>query len=156
MFAVVRIKGNVDVRREMKDTFKMLRLDAPNNCILCPESKEWKGMIEKVKDCVTYGEIDKQTLVALLQKRLRGPSDKRVDEKMLKELTKSKYESFEKIADDLIANKVRLKNFEKKNLKPFFRLTPPSKGFKSVKLHWPKGDLGYRGKEINELLKRMI
>jgi len=154
MFAVVRIKGNVDVRREMKDTFKMLHIKAPNNCIVCQEGKEWKGMIEKVKHWVTYGEIDKQTLVALLQKRLHGTSDKKVDEKMLKELTMSKYENFEKFADDLIANKIKMKDFEK--IKLFFRLTPPSKGFKSVKKHYPRGDLGYRGKEINELLERMM
>jgi large subunit ribosomal protein L30 len=36
-------------------------------------------------------------------------------------------------------------------------LTPPSKGFrKSIKQHYPDGELGYRGKEINVLLKRMI
>lgn len=138
----------------MKDTFKMLHIESPNNCIVCPEGSEWKGMIEKVKDWVTYGEIDKQTFVALLQKRLRGTADKKVDVKMLKELTKSKYDSFEKFADDIIANKVKMKDFEK--IKLFFRLTPPSKGFKSVKKHYPKGDLGYRGKEINELLERMM
>jgi len=37
-----------------------------------------------------------------------------------------------------------------------FRLRPPRKGYRSVRLPWPKGDLGYRGKAINELLKRMI
>jgi len=154
MFAVVRIRGSVDVRRETKDTFSMLHLRAPNNCIVCPETKDWKGMIEKIKDWVTYGEIDKQTLAALLQKRLHGPNDKKVDVKMLKELTASKYDSFEKFADDLIANKVKMKNFEK--IKLFFRLTPPSKGLKSVKEHYPRGDLGYRGKEINKLLERMM
>jgi len=54
----------------------------------------------------------------------------------------------------LIGGKIKLKDLEK--IEPVFRLTPPSKGFKSIKEHYPKGDLGYRGKEINELLKRMI
>lgn len=36
------------------------------------------------------------------------------------------------------------------------RLRPPIKGFKSTKTRWPKGDLGYRGDKINELIKRMI
>jgi large subunit ribosomal protein L30 len=35
-------------------------------------------------------------------------------------------------------------------------LKPPAKGFKAIKSHWPKGDLGYRGDKINELIKRMI
>lgn len=36
------------------------------------------------------------------------------------------------------------------------RLHPPSKGYRSVKKHFPKGDLGYRGDKINELLGRMV
>jgi len=40
-------------------------------------------------------------------------------------------------------------------LKPF-RLHPPRKGYRNIKLPYPEGALGYRGKEINELLRRMI
>lgn len=35
-------------------------------------------------------------------------------------------------------------------------LKPPKGGFKSKKLHYPKGDLGYRGEKINDLIKRMM
>jgi large subunit ribosomal protein L30 len=75
-----------------------------------------------------------------------------VDEKLLKEITS--FNSFEEFADALLSGKCEVKDFKK--LKPVFRLTPPSKGFKSVKEAYPKGDLGYRGKEINELMGRMI
>ena len=107
---------------------------------------------DKAKDYLTYGEIDKEILVAMLKKRLKLKGNDKLDEKKLKEITK--FDSFEKFADDLFAGKVKLKDFAQ--LKPVFRLTPPSKGLKSVNEHYPKGDLGYRGKEINELLKRMI
>jgi large subunit ribosomal protein L30 len=152
MFAVVRIRGSVGLRKEVKDTLKMLRLNSPNSCVIIPETKDYKGMLEVVKDCVTWGEIDKETLVELLKKRLRLRENKRVDEKILKEVTD--FDSFEIFAEEILAGRAKLKDFEK--LQPFFRLTPPSKGFKSVKEHWPKGDLGYRGREINELLRRMI
>ncbi|MCX6818998.1 MAG: uL30 family ribosomal protein [Candidatus Aenigmarchaeota archaeon] len=36
------------------------------------------------------------------------------------------------------------------------KLKPPKGGLKSVRRFYPKGDLGYRGKEINELIKKMI
>ena len=36
------------------------------------------------------------------------------------------------------------------------RLKPPKTGFKSTRIFYPKGDLGYRGKEINKLLKKMM
>jgi ribosomal protein L30/L7E len=40
--------------------------------------------------------------------------------------------------------------------KKIINLKPPSKGFRSVKQPYPKGDTGYRGKEINQLIKRMV
>ena len=36
------------------------------------------------------------------------------------------------------------------------RLSPPSKGYKSAKAHYPKGSLGYMGEKVNGLLERMI
>lgn len=152
MFAVIRIRGSAGVRKELKDTLKMLRLEAANNCVLLPETEDYKGMLQKVRSVVTWGEIDKNTAIAMLKKRMRLSGDKRVDEKVLKEITG--FDSFEKFADALISGKIKIKDLEQ--IKPVFRLTPPSKGFKSVKEFYPAGDLGYRGKEINELLKRMI
>ncbi len=34
-------------------------------------------------------------------------------------------------------------------------LKPPKGGFKSIRRHYPKGDLGYRGKDIIKLVERM-
>lgn len=152
MFAIIRIRGLVGMKREIEDTLKMLRLNAVNNCVIVSEAAEYKGMLKKVKDWITWGEIEKETLVAMLKKRLRLIGNKRVEEKVLKEITD--FDKFENFADELLAGRIKLKDFEK--LQPVFRLTPPSKGFKSIREPYPKGDLGYRGKEINELLERMI
>jgi len=35
------------------------------------------------------------------------------------------------------------------------RLHPPRGGFKATKLQFPKGDAGYRGEKINELILKM-
>jgi len=154
VFAVVRIRGSVGVPKRIEDTLKLLRLKRRYWCNILPENDSIKGMLEKVKDFVTYGEIDKETLVHLLRKRLRmkGNGNKKVSEADLKKVTG--FNSFEEFADALLSGKVKLKQYEA--LFPYFRLRPPSKGLKSIKEHWPKGDLGYRGKEINELLRRMI
>lgn len=152
MFAVVRIRSTAGVRKEIDDTLKMLRLNDVNNCVLVPETEDYKGMIKKVKDFVTWGEVDRDVLTKMLEKRLKLLGNRKVDEKILKEITN--FDNFEKFAEALLVSKIKLKDFGK--IKPFFSLTPPSKGFKSIKEHYPKGDLGYRGKEINELLERMI
>ncbi len=152
MFAVVRVSGKMNLNRAARDTLKMLRLDYTHNCIILPETPTFKGMINKVKDHVAYGEIDKQTLVELLRKRMRAVNDEKVDESKLKEMTG--HNSHGELADALMGGKVTLSAL--KNVKPILRLASPSKGFKAIKSHYPEGDLGYRGKEINELLERMM
>lgn len=152
MFAVIRIRGRVGVRRDIEDTLKMLKISAVNNCVILPETPEYNGMVEKTRDFITWGEITKETLVMMLKKRLKLKGNKKTDENTLKKITGS--DSFENFADSLLQGKSKIKNFEE--FQPLFRLTPPSKGFKSTKEQYPKGDLGYRGKEINELLERMI
>lgn len=152
MFAVIRIRGTVEISKKIKDTLKMLRLERVNNCVILEENPSFKGMLQKVKDFITWGEVEKDILVKMFKKRLRLKGKKRIDEKVLKEVTG--FNSFEEFVDALAEGRVKLRDYEK--IDPVFRLTPPSKGFKSVKEYWPKGDLGYRGKEINELLERMI
>ena len=55
-----------------------------------------------------------------------------------------------------LASKIMSDGVMEAGIMPVFRLNPPSKGYKSVRKFFPKGDLGYRGEKINELLKRMI
>ena len=152
LYAVVRLRGSARVRKSIQDTLKLLRLHRANHCVLVPNTPSFLGMLKKAKDFITYGEIKKETLVKLLKARLRLVGNKKVSEEELAKITG--FKSFEEFADALLAGKVKLTDF--KELKPVFRLNPPVKGLKSVKKHYPKGDLGYRGEAINELLERMI
>lgn len=141
MYAVIRLKGLVKIREDFRDTLKMLRLNRKMHCVLLKEGDIEKGMLQKVKDRVTWGEIDDTILKLLIEKRGRKPGNKRLTQQEAEDAF-NKIKSEQKFPDIMI---------------PVFRLTPPSKGFKhSIKQHYPKGEQGYRGKEINELLKRMI
>lgn len=111
--AVVRVRGLVKIRKDFVDTLKMLNLNQKNHCIIMENTPVNLGMIKKVKDFVTWGEVNEET-IALLESRKK--------------------------------NKV-------------YTLQPPKKGFgrKGIKMPFNKsGGLGYRGKKINELLKRMV
>jgi len=151
MFAIVRIRGSVGVRDDIEDTLDMLGLNTINSCVLVPENDDYKGMVEKVKDFVTFGKINLDTLLMMVKKRGRLIGDKKLTEENVKELG---FKSIEEMAKSVFEGKIKIKDIPK--LKPVFRLTPPSKGYKSVKQHYPKGDLGKRGEKINELLERMI
>jgi large subunit ribosomal protein L30 len=109
-------------------------------------------MLKKAKDFITYGPLNKKTLVELLKKRGKTIGDKPLNEKNLKEITK--FKDFDDFADNLIKEKVKIKDFKK--IKPIFRLNPPKKGFKSTRISYPKGDLGFRKDGVDKLLERMI
>jgi large subunit ribosomal protein L30 len=94
-------------------------------------------MIEKVKHYVSFGEIEKETLIKLLKARAQ-----RVDKKQFKA---------EEVAEELISGK----SLNELGFKPFFRLHPPRKGIRSKILAKDGGVLGHN-KEINKLVERML
>ncbi|MCS7123411.1 MAG: 50S ribosomal protein L30 [Candidatus Aenigmarchaeota archaeon] len=153
MIAAIKIRSDIGASRKVRDTLRLLKLEKINNCVIMQNSKSILGMLNVVKDYVTYGEIDKETLIELLSKKLRTVDNKAVDEKTLKELTN--YDNFNNFAEDLLNGKISFKELGTK-FKKVFKLRPPKGGFKSIKKHYPEGDLGYRGKEINSLLKKMF
>lgn len=141
MFAVIRIRGTVRTKKEMKDAFRMINLEKKHRCVLVPEKPEFIGMILKIKDFVTWGNISEEILSELVRKRARTLHNEKIDETKVGEVLK----------------KINEGKAGEAGLKPYFRLSPPRKGFKrSLKQHYPRGALGDRGKDINELLKRMI
>ena len=83
----------------------MLRLKAPNHCAIVAETESYKGMLRVVKDACTWGEIEKDTLMELLRRRLRLKGNKRLDEKTLKEITG--FNGYEELAEALLQGKVR-------------------------------------------------
>lgn len=151
-YAVVRVRGSVGVRRDIADTLKMLRLHRVNHCVVVPE-ETFKGMIQKAKDYVTYGEINKETLIKLILKRGRLSGNRRVDEEKIKELMDL---SVEELSEKILNGEIKLKDTP---LKPVFRLHPPRKGYDKAGIKKPfsvGGALGYRGEKINDLLEKMM
>ena len=138
--AVVRVRGSIHMRGEVKDTLNLLRLYRQNYCVVIDNNPSFLGMVNKVKDYVTYGELDDKTYKLLVEKRGAGYKGREEDRK-----GKIKYDKFVVV--------------DGKKIKPFFRLNPPQRGFgrKGIKVSFKAhGALGYRGEKINELLKRMI
>jgi large subunit ribosomal protein L30 len=149
---VIRIRGIINVSQREKDTMKFLRVDRNNYASLIDDRPDYKGMLQKAKDWITWGEADVETVKEMLIKRGRATGDVKLTEELVKELG---YEGFEDLAQKLVNCEVSINQIE--GLKPFFRMHPPKKGFKkSVKRPYKsKGELGYRGEAINELAKRM-
>lgn len=138
MIAVIRIKGQVGLRKEIKETLDRLRIRRKYACVVLKDSKENLGMIQKVKDFVAFGEINKETLEALIEKRAKTTEKKKIDAK--------------KIVDEILKGTP----MEKLALKPFFRLHPPRGGVKTKLPFSVGGVLGNHKEKINELIMRML
>ena len=80
-YAVIRVRGIVNVRSEINDTLKMLRLNRVNHCVILPEMKSYAGMLQKAKDYITWGEIMPETLAKMIHSRGRLIGDKKISDK---------------------------------------------------------------------------
>lgn len=113
---ILRLRGKTGIKKEINDTFKMLNLLNKNHCVIVEDTPSYKGMVSKVKDYVTWGELSDETEKLLRTKR-------------------------------------------GKEGKKYFALQPPKGGFERKGIKNPYtigGALGYRGDEINALIKKMI
>ncbi len=152
--AVVRIRGRVDRSFSIKKTLKLLRLNRTNHCVIIDDRETYKGMLQKAKDLIAWGELDFPTLKELLLKRGRLEGGKRITEDYIRNNT-----NFSGI-DDFIKKflKFEASLSDIKGLKPVFRLHPPRKGHRPSGVKQPftlGGALGYRGNEINDLIIKM-
>ena len=151
--AVVRIRGKLNIRKEIVDTMNMLKLYKKNSCVVLDINGQNIGMVTKMKDYVTWGEIDQDTFKILLKKRGKLAGNKSLTEQYIKEKLNMEFDEFVK---EFFESKRRLKDVP--GLKQFFRLSPPIKGFEKNGIKKPYsmgGVLGYRKEKINELINRM-
>ena len=152
--AVIRLRGITGIKRDIKDTMNMLRLYNKNHCIIIDNSQNMIGMLRKIKDYVTWGEVDEKTFRELLLKRGRTIGKKNLTLDYLKEKTKLSIDEF---VNEFFNLKKNFKDIP--GLKPYFRLKPPVKGFerKGIKVPFSMGGaLGYRKDKINDLILRML
>ncbi len=150
MFAIVRLRGEVNLRPEIKDTLAMLHIHRVNHCVVVKEDPHYRGMIQKVKDYVAWGKIDDDTLAMLLERRGRLSANRRLTEQYLKENTP--YSSFKELATAINSGSAILKDLQ---IKPIFRLHPARKGLRTTKKTAQQGgDLGFHP-DLTDLIKRM-
>jgi large subunit ribosomal protein L30 len=158
LYLIIRIRGTVDVRPEVEHTLYLLRLRQRFAASLYHSSLPGlEGMLQKIRDWATWGEIDRDTLIQLIRVRGRLIGDKPItDEWVQKNL--GLYGGIPELADKLLSGEIMYHKLEDKGVKPFFRLHSPRGGFKgSIKRHYGDGgELGYRGTAINELVRRML
>ncbi len=152
-YAVIRVRGQPDVSYDIEYTMGLLGVNRVNHCAIVPENASTKGMLQKVKDYTTYGEINAETLAQLIRVRGRLSGDRMITDEYL--AANSEFKTVDDLAKAIIENDYRMKDIEA--AKPVFRLHPPVKGYEGNKRSYKNGGaLGYRGEAINDLIARML
>jgi large subunit ribosomal protein L30 len=96
---------------------------------------------KEIKDTLKMLQLNRVNTMILIEK----------NESMVGMIKKvDNFVAWGEISDELLGE---LKNkFTNKKI----RLKPPKGGLKSIKKRFPKGNLGYNGEKINDLIKRMM
>jgi len=152
--AVIRITGKTDLNKKIKSTLDMMRLYKKNTCVILENNPSNMGMVNRLKDYATWGEIDQETFKMLVKKRAKAVGIKKDVEYILKEKLNTDLDTFTK---EFFESKRKLKDVP--GIKLFFGLNPPIKGYerKGTKVPFSLGGaLGYRKDKINDLIKRML
>ena len=152
---VIRVRSNRGVKPKIRDTMSMLNLTRVNHAVLIPDTPAYAGMLQKVKDYVTWGEIEADTIASLLKERGRMTGDKPVTDAVIK--AGSEYSTIKALAKAIAAGDAKMNDVD--GLKLVFRLHPPrgTKGWGGIKRSFSIGGaLGFRGEAITELVERMI
>ena len=128
VYAVIRVRGLINIKPDIKRTLKLLRLTRANHCVILEENPSIKGMLQVAKDYITWGEIERDTLSKLIVSRGKLKGDNVITDDYIKSSTS--YNNIEKMSDAIIGNK--FKYTEVPSVKPIFRLNPPVKGYEDV------------------------
>jgi len=140
MYAIIRIRGQINTKPDVKKTFELLNLNCANHMSIWPENKESLKMIKKVENYSTFGIISNEVLAEVVTKKGTALSGELDAKKAIKILSEGK-------------------TMKEASVKNCFRLSPPIKGFERKGIKKPYsigGVLGNRKEKINDLIKKML
>jgi len=154
-WVVIRVRSNVNVERSIRETMDYLNLTKVNHAVIIPENDQYRGMLQKAKDYITWGEVTEETVAKMLSERGRMAGDSHLTDKIVKDSTD--FKNISDFAKSIASNDSTVKAVP--GLKRVFRLHPPrgTKGWGGIKRSFVIGGaLGSRGDDINSLVDRMI
>ena len=142
---VVRARSDVKVERKIRETMGHMNLTRVNHAVIIPDNPQYRGMLQKAKDYITWGEADAGLVERMLSERGRMVGHAPLPDAIVAE--HSDYKNISEFVKDI------------PGLKRVFRLHPPrgTKGWGGIKRSFVVGGaLGSRGDAIGDLVERMI
>ena len=78
-WAVVRVRGSVNVKPKIKETMKLMRLNRVNHCVIIPENETYTGMLKIINSTTHFSiafptrELSNSTKTVLLKSNILLP-----------------------------------------------------------------------------------
>jgi large subunit ribosomal protein L30 len=152
----VRIRGTATDNPDVRKTMETLKMESTFRARLLENTPSTEGMLRAAKNLVAWGQINPQVLETLLRKRAERDRAEKLDDDFAKVFFNR--QSVADLAKSIAAGEIPVKDLWSAGVKPGFRLHPPKGGFKrsTRRAATDGGELGYRGEDINRLVRRMI
>ena len=150
-YLVVRMRGTVNIPYWANTTLESLNLVKRFRATIVPESDEYSGMLNRIRQLVAWCHVDNETVKDLLDKKGR----KTASQPLKKTDLPKEYDSLDKLASDIANDAVVFSRLN--GIKPWFALNPPRGGFKkSIKKQVPQNGMLGENKLLIDLVKKMM
>ena len=150
-YLVVRMRGTVNVPYWANTTLQSLNLVKKFRATIVPESDEYSGMLDRIRQLVAWCRVDNETVKDLLDKKGR----KTASQPLKKTDLPKEFDSLDKLASDIANDAVIFSRLN--GIKPWFALNPPRGGFKkSIKKQVPQNGMLGENKLLIDLVKKMM
>lgn len=151
----IRIDGAPNVKPPQELTLNSLRMKTRFSTVLLRDDPSVRGMLQRIKDHVTWAEARKEDIELLLSNRARTTDGLGLTSKFVKK--KSDLAGLSELVSGLYSGKLTLAKLREMGIEPCFRLHPPRGGFpKSSKRPFTdSGELGFRKEGLHRLLVKM-
>lgn len=151
----VRLDGTPNVKAPQELTLDSLRMRTRFSAVVLPDKPDVRGMLQKVKDHITWADAKKMDLELLLSNRAKTPGGLGMTDKFVKE--KTNFAGLGELLSALYSGKFTLSKLWETGIKPVFHLHPPRGGFRwsSKRPVADRGELGYRKDGLGDLLSKM-
>ena len=134
-FIVVRARSDVKVERSIRETMGYMNLTRVNHAVIIPDNAQYRGMLQKAKDYITWGQADVSMVERMLAERGRMTGDAPLTDAIVAEHTD--YKNIGDFAKAIVAGEAQVKDIpELKRVSAFTRLEGQKVGAASSAALW--------------------
>ncbi len=151
----IRARGSAGLRHQIQAALDDLGLKRRNQAILLPDNPSTRGVLNKLKDTLIWGQATEEILTSLLHSRSKVPGSGRLTDAEAKK--RFGVEGIKALAKSLSTGDLKPQELRRRGLSTTFRLHSPKGGFRSLKNPSGKGgELGFRPESLKEVIEKMV